>query len=782
MKIVNNMRILGRIYIIFLWVIIVLLFMSCSQVRFVPEDKYLLKEVELNVDKEELNKVQAASYIRQRENYKILGFLKFHLMLYNMSSKKKDKGWLKRIGEAPVIYDDILTDRSENQLKQYAYSKGFYEAKIESRVELEKKRKKAKVIYDLETGPRYTVRKINYHVENDVLDTLFRTDEISEMIMPGDPFDMDVLEQLQKSMVELFRNNGYYYFTNDYIRFEGDSISYGRQIILDLFVGDNIENEEDSIRLNRKYYLNHFYISVLPGNTAVTSVRDTFVAFTDTINWENNTLYQSKKVQYPTSLFDRTINLEQGDLFNGNEVESAFRSLTRLRQFRFVDINFQAPENSQDSNMLDCMIRLAPLSKQSTSFDIEGTNTSGNFGVAGNITYQHRNIFRAAEVFSLKLKGATENLQYLEDGYSQSFNTRELGVEGNLAIPRLLGPGNFIRSFSRLQPKTVLNGGFNYQKRPEYTRTISNLKFGYDWKTREEVRQMWNLLDINMVNIFEYDPDFIEDIDDLYIKSSFTDHLIMAMNYAVLFNNQLLAIRKNYTYVRLGVESAGNLLWVLSELTNREKHQVIDTLGILDGEYYKILDTRFAQYVKADLEIRHGHIFDEYNALVGRFFLGTGLPYGNFDVLPFEKKYFTGGANGIRAWQVRSLGPGSYKAPEDAYPNQSSDIKIEANVEYRFKFTNFLEGALFLDAGNIWAINQKDNRTGAQFKFNEFYKQIALGTGTGLRLDLKYFLFRLDLGLKLRDPAKTEGGKWIIGTRPFTKEDLNLSFAIGYPF
>ena len=175
-------------------------------------------------------------------------------------------------------------------------------------------------------------------------------------------------------------------------------------------------------------------------------------------------------------------------------------------------------------------------------------------------------------------------------------------------------------------------------------------------------------------------------------------------------------------------------------------------------------------------------MLDEYNAIVGRAFIGVGLPYGNFDLLPFEKQYFTGGANGIRAWQVRSLGPGTYKANETDYPNQSSDIKLEANLEYRFKLTGFLEGALFLDAGNIWAINEKDNREGAQFKFNQFYKQIAIGTGTGLRFDLTYFIFRLDLGLKLRDPSHDLNKNWIIGTRPFKSEDLNLSFAIGYPF
>jgi outer membrane protein assembly factor BamA len=175
-------------------------------------------------------------------------------------------------------------------------------------------------------------------------------------------------------------------------------------------------------------------------------------------------------------------------------------------------------------------------------------------------------------------------------------------------------------------------------------------------------------------------------------------------------------------------------------------------------------------------------MLNEYSSVVTRLFVGVGLPYGNFDVLPFEKKYFTGGANGIRAWQVRTLGPGTYKASEDAYPNQSADIKLEANLEYRFRLLGRVEGAFFLDAGNIWAINKNDNREGARFKFDRFYREIAVGTGTGLRFNFNYFIFRLDLGMKLRDPSLESGKRFIIGNHKLNSDQFNLSFAIGYPF
>jgi len=469
-------------------------------------------------------------------------------------------------------------------------------------------------------------------------------------------------------------------------------------------------------------------------------------------------------------------------LYRNAEVESAFNAFSRLRQFRFVDIQFREVNSANDTNLLDTYIRLAPLNKQATSFDIEGTNTSGNFGIAGNVTYTHRNLFRGAEVFQLSFLGGIERIEQLNNGVPNYFNTREFGVESSLMIPKLLGPGNFISDFERFLPKTVITLGYNYQKRPEYTRTISTLKFGYDWKSTEDLRHTWNLLDYNKVNVYDYDPKFIDGIQDLYIKSSFTDHLIFAMNYSFIFSNQRLNTIKDYTYVRFNIESSGNLLWVLSKITNRNKFQAVDSLGNVQSAYYKVFDTRFAQYVKSDIEYSRGFSIDKFNSVVTRAFFGIGLPYGNFDVLPFEKKYFSGGANGIRAWPVRSLGPGTYKASPEEYPNQTADIKLEANLEYRFHLISFIEGTLFLDAGNIWAINEKDNRSGAQFRLNQFYRQIAFGTGTGLRFDMSYFILRLDLGMKLRDPSETENKGWIPGNRSYTSRDFNFTFAIGYPF
>ncbi len=747
-----------------------------------PENKYLLNNVEVEVDNSKISKEEAKKHIRQKENYKILGFAKFHLWLYNLSSKEKSNDWLKRIGEPPQIFDEGLTYQSSDLLEQYLHNKGYFRASVNAEINLRDKKQKANVVYHINTGEQYKIRRINYHISDSVLRTIYFNDSAKTFVKPGTPFDFDILEQQRKNIVQLFRNSGYYYFSKDDVSYLADSSRFNKEIVLDLYLGNTKSEQPDTLKIYNRYYLNNFFISVMPATTTVVSELYGINNISDTVSWDNVTLYRGSQINYRPALFKSLLQMKSGQLYRLSDAEKTFEAFNRLRQFRFIDIQFSEPAHINDSNLLNCYIRLAPLNKQAISFDVEGTNSSGNLGVAGNINYTHRNLFRGAEVFQMNFKGAIERQQRVIQNEKQYFNTRELGVESSLTFPKLIGPGKIVNSFSEYLPKTVISIGSNYQRRPEYTRTISSFKFGYNWMTSPIVRHNLNIVDFNMVNLYQFDAQFLEIIKDLYIKSSFTDHLILASNYSFVYNTQAFSPNKNYTYWKFNVESAGNLLYFFSKLINQPKVQVVDTLGLEFSEFYRLFNTRFAQYAKSDLEFRYGYSIDKYNAVVTRAFIGVGLPFGNFDVLPFEKKYFTGGANGIRAWQVRSLGPGTYEAPKNAYPNQSGDIKLEANLEYRFRLIAFLEGALFLDAGNIWAINEKDNRPGAQFKINNFYKELALGTGTGFRFDFSYFIFRLDLGVKLRDPAQEAGNGWIIGYRQYSSDDFNVSFAIGYPF
>lgn len=756
-----------------------ILLASCSATRFVPEDKLLLNKVSVKTDTKNLKKEELKLHIRQKENLRILGFIKFHLAVYNLSSAKKENDWLKRVGEAPVLFDDYQTKKTRDQLQILLKNKGYYNAVVMDSLNINREKKKLNLLFDIKAGAPYRVRNYTYQVQDKSIEGILVKDSVNQLLKRNDLFDLDILNAERKRIATFFKDRGYYKFIEDFVSFQADSSLNSHQVDIVVNVDDaSTAASGAGIVPHQKYKIRNYQIN--PAFKTLDLAGDQPEQKTDTLTENEYRFLYVDRLKYKPVLFYNLNRMKDSAFYSLQNVEKTYRALNRLKQFKLINISF-AETNEFDSDsipMLDCRMQLSPMPRQNFSVDIGGTNSSGNLGVAGNLNYQQRNVFGGAEIFDIQLRGARER-QALTNS---NFNTREFGVETGLTIPKFL---SFIKSkgmFSFQIPETKFSVGYNYQKRPDYTRTITNLKFGYNWKTNEYMSHTLNLVDLNYVHLFDQDSTFINKISDLYIKSSFTDHLILASNYSWVFNTQNINKREDYEYYRFNIESAGSLLSLYSMLVNKAKAYETDTVTNKTSSYYEILRTRFAQYLKGDFEYRYGHMINKSSSVVGRAFVGVGVPFGNFNVLPFEKKYFTGGANGIRAWQVRSLGPGSYKAPADAYPNQSSDVKLEANLEYRFKLFWRMEGAFFTDAGNIWAINYKDNREGAVFKFDTFYKQIAVGSGFGLRFDFTYFLFRLDLGMKMRDPSRPEGKRFIPGNYSITADDFNLSFAIGYPF
>lgn len=755
---------------------------SCSSTRFVPKGRYLLNRIDVKVDDKNLKKEDLRAYIKQKENLRILGFMKFHLGLYNLSSAKKENDWLKRIGEAPVLYDTFQARRSKEQLEIFLKNKGYYNAVVIDTTQIDARKRKLNLIFDVRAGMPYRVRKYIYSVKDNSVRALLLKDTTNQLIRPNSIFDLDILNAERQRLVNYLKNSGYYKFSEDFISFLADTTLNSHKVNLTAVVNDKPATD-DSVNFKlEKYKIRNYVIN--PDMQLANFTGEDRMEKADTLRDGNYRFIYSGKLLYKPELFYNLNRIKDSTYFCQQNVEKTYRALNRLRQFKLININFNETNTFDTDSVpfLDCNMLLSPLPRQNISVDVEGTNSSGNLGVAGNLNYQQRNVFGGAEVFDLQLRGARERQQALINNSSLNFNTREFGVESSLTIPKFLSPFLGHKWFSFQIPETKFTVGFNYQSRPDYARTITNFKFGYNWKTSNFNYQTFNPVDLNFVHIYNLDSVFINKIQDLYIKSSFTDHLILASNYSWTYNTQNPNKREDYKYVRVNLESAGNLLALYSKLIDKSKASVLDTVTNQLTSYYKVLNTRFAQYVKGDFEYRYGHIINEKSSVVARTFLGIGVPFGNFNVLPFEKKYFTGGANGIRAWQVRSLGPGSYSAPANSYPNQSGDIKLEANLEYRFKLFWLIEGALFTDAGNIWAINSLDNRPGALFRIDEFYRQIAVGSGAGLRFDFTYFLFRLDLGMKMRDPSLPAGRRFIPGSYKITTDDFNLSFAIGYPF
>jgi len=769
---------------------------SCSTTKYVGEEEYLLSKASVKIDDKNISSSELKQNIKQQPNIKILGFMKFHLGLYNLSGKNKKKGinkWLQKIGEEPVIYEDFQTQRSKVQLDIYLKKKGYYDAVIEDTVIF--RRKKAKLQFNIKAGEPYRFRHIYdekselprtflspFQKLNEISDTskirhYLVADSLNREIQPGQNVDSDVLGKERNRISKVMKNKGYFNFSKEYIHFMMDSVGKDHQ--MDVFVGIK---KPQSLNVDKKYRIRSILVNTEYDPKPLLMNDSVYLSKLDTLSHDACSFVYKKKLKIKPDVILNSLGFQTGNLYNLSEVEQSYSKLQALNQYKFVNIRFEISTESENEaeGSLDCFIQLTPHKKQSYAVEVEGTNSSGNIGFAGKLNYQHRNLLRGAEVLDIRLSSATETVKSSEQ---TNFFSKEYGGEIGLSTPKFLLPFLNANKFRRkYNPKTRLSLAYSFQKRPDYTRKQADVSFGYNWKSSRYFSHNFNLVELSFVDVKNLSQDFINSIDNLYIENSFTDHVISTTRYSFVYNNQNLNKPSNYNYLRFGFEFAGNTLSMVDKLLGKKEKEDFNDEGVLEGTYYEFFGVRYAQYVKMDIDYRYNWHINKANTLVARMFMGLGYAYGNLEVLPFEKSYFSGGANGIRAWQVRSLGPGGYSNDEATYPNNTADLKLEGNLEYRFKLIWALEGALFLDAGNIWAVSSKDNRPDAKFEMNRFYKEIAIGTGFGARVDLNFILFRLDLGVKLRDPSLPENDRWIIKNRPFKFSQLTYNIGIGYPF
>ncbi|RUT77820.1 BamA/TamA family outer membrane protein [Ancylomarina longa] len=769
---------------------------SCSTTKYVGEKEYLLNKMVLKVDDKSINTGELKKNIKQKPNLKILGVWRFHLGLYNLSGRNENKGfnkWLRRIGEEPVVYEEFQAKRSLKQIEIYLRKKGYYNSVVRDSVLY--KHKKAKIYYYVTANQPYRYRNIYHKVDElpyhflsesqnkqELSDTsnlrkYVAADSLSSNIKSGLKVDSDILNEERIRISKLLKNQAYFNFSREYIHFMMDSTNKDHQ--MDVFVG---MKKPALSKATLKYRINKLEIFTEYDSKLVLMNDLVYLSELDTMEYENAEFVFRKRMKIKPDVILSSILIKKGDLYNLNTVEQTYSRLQSLNQYKFVNVKFEEVHNTKSDSigLLDCIIQLTPFNRQSYSVELEGTNSSGNIGFAGNFNYQHKNIFGGAEIFDVQLSNARETVK---SSQQTDFNSSEYGIETKMSIPKFLLPFFNAEKFRKsYNPKTSFSLSYNYQQRPDYTRTIADASFGYFWKSSKYLRHTFNLVELNFVDVKNLSDNFLGSINNLYIQNSFADHVIATSRYSLTYNDQNINLPGNYNYLRFNLEVAGNTLGAIDKVFGNSKTIDYDDNGNIEGSYYDFFGIRYAQYIKSDIEYRFNHRINKANTMVYRLFFGLGYPYGNLKVLPFEKSYFSGGANGLRAWQVRSLGPGSYVSEDAIYPNNTADLKLEANMEYRFKLVWVLEGALFLDAGNIWAISKKDDRKGADFQLNRFYKEIALGTGFGTRIDLKFILFRIDLGLKLRDPSLEESKRWIIAHRPFRMNQLTFNIGIGYPF
>lgn len=768
---VKFIKSLNQIYL-YTGLLIVATISSCNSTKYVPKDKYLLDRNILNIDNKTVNKTELESFIKQKPNKRILRAFRFHLGLYNLS-KPGNNGLisrkLRKIGEEPSVYDELLKERSVEQIKLYLKNKGYYSSLITDSVI--KKNREVKVYYNIRTRKPLQIDKVYYKIEDKQISSFIISDTTNCLIKEKSVFDIDILQNERVRLESLLKNLGYFNFTKDYIYFEADSSLGNNKVNIYLGVRNYQKRFTDGTTqetAHPKYIVKNVKVEIEEDKTNDSTDVATLVK--DSIKLNNIWIVFDRLFSVNPQLIENNIYIVENNIFDQKSVDETYRNLSSLRIFKYVNILFSEVVSDSDSlKAINCLIQLSTVDFQSYQSEAELTNSAG-LGVAGSFVYQHKNLFKNAELLDLKFKGATEAIKNRQEYDIKS--TLELGVEARIQLQKFLLPFNAEDFARKYNPKTYFLASYNYMRRIQYTHRIISTTYGYTWKGNKYNSFIVNPVDINIVKLIDFDKAFLDSLSTPY-KYSFTDHLVAVTSFSFTFNNQKPKKNTPFYFLKLNFESAGNSLRLLSKAFNLPK----DT-----DNMYQLLQIKFAQYLKGDIDLRYYQPVNETDRVVYRFFSGLVFPYGNSQTVPFEKQYFSGGPNSIRAWEVRNLGPGEYKDPKALpYPDKAADIKLEANIEYRFKLFWLIEGALFLDAGNIWSINKYDGREGALFEFNKFYNQIAIGTGFGTRFDFSFFIFRIDLGFKLRDPSELAGNRWTFN-RKVTRSFFNPTFGIGYPF
>ncbi len=752
-----------------------LLLTGCSMTRHIPEGQLLLDHTLIRVDKKgddipsatELN-----NYLRQHPNSRALGVLPLRLYTYNWSgndSTKRVNRWLRNIGEAPVIYNQRLTDISASQLRQALVNKGFVHSSVS--VDTVSRGRKMRVTYNISPSYPLRISDMEYQITDPFAAGIILGDSVNSAIKKGAILDRTQLDAERTRLTDLMRRNGYYDFQRENISFTADTVAGSADVFLTMLVKPTKGADTHQLYTIRNVIFHPDYSpesASTPGDTV--AYRDILIVG----NPERKRPALSSKTLWNNNF------IEPNHPYNSAQFNRTYEALARLGIIKSVSVELKPVGCGE----MDAIVRLQLNSPQGISLELEGTNSEGDLGVGAGVTYQHRNIFHGSELLTLKGRGAYESLSGNLEGLINNHYT-EAGAEVAITWPKFSMPFVSRKYRRKVLASTEFSLNGNYQERPEYTRIIAGAGWRYKWANRTNTnRRVFDLLDVNYVFLPRSTINFLDEVaaGNPLLRYSYEDHFIMRMAYSFFLTNRtnapLLpgqAPRRepaNVWTVRASAESAGNLLYAISSAIGQKKH---------DGAY-KIFGTQYAQYVKGEADFMVKHTLSRRASLAFHIGAGVAVPYGNSSMVPFEKRFYAGGANGVRGWSVRTLGPGRYDAKNSVrdFINQCGDIRLDFSLEARMKLFWVLEGALFVDAGNIWTIRDYETQPGGLFKFDSFYKELGWAYGLGLRMDFTYFLLRFDLGMKAYNPAMNQE-PWPL-THPNWRRDATFHFSVGYPF
>lgn len=813
---------------------------ACNVNKHLKEDEYLVEKSTIKENGTAIDNGELEAFIRQTPNRKILKTVRFNLWLYNQVDQQKMIKYKERrnlkydrinarrteknnernerrvakgkkpkapklknkekltfresileAGEPPVILDTFLTNVTVNQLQKFVFSRGYFDSKVRDSLSVDVKAKRAKVYYFVSKSVPYRVQGIKYKIEDPLIEYFIYNDTSGCLIKHNHIYNEDIMQKERERITDNQLNNGYFYFAPEYIYYLVDTNLAGHNV--NVTIGLKMYSEAFSESVDSLVYRNHprFYIQnvyVIPENIKDFRGKSSEVYMRDTTVYNDIKILHNNELKFRRKDLLRDVTVAPGQLYQQDKAEETYKGMSSLRVFKSVFIQYVV--NPKYPDKLDCYIVCQPLVKQAITVETEGTNTSGNLGIAGSIVFQNKNTFKGAELVELKLKGSiAAQKQFNTDqtttinNVPSTFNTIQFGPELNIYFPRALFPftlfyykkdANEKRYFT--QPKTIVNLSFNYQSRPEYYRNIANISYGFKF-TNANGLFTYDVIPLEVYSVkaklFGTFEQSLKDMNDFFLLNSFQDHITTLSKVSMTFNDQNLPKKRNLTYLRISLSSSGNILRGLYSATSQPK----DAQG-----RYLVFNTPFSQFVKGEADYRVYFKVRKRSKLVYRVAGGIGKPLDNLSVLPYEQSFFGGGPNGIRAWRARTLGPGGYSQPDSisAKYDKIGNIQIESNIEYRFHIFKSFYGAWFVDAGNIWLTYDDPSKPGGKFTFQNFYKEIAVGSGFGLRYDFSFFILRLDAAIKIRDPKYAENDRWTFDKAPVRGTVLN--FGIGYPF
>ena len=742
---------------------------SCSVYKYVPEGQYLLSKVEVTSDDKnvtDVGKYRNLSY--QTPNSRWFGLFRLPLRFYSLTRTKS--------GEAPVIYDPLLSEASCADMKRSLMNSGYLNAQV-TYSSSNKHRPKATVRYNLHPGKMFVVDSVRLTVQDSEIKRIIEEHKSETLLVPGINLDADILNDERNRIVNLVHRYGYYRFNRDYVSFVADTAHGSDKVGLRMIVAAESVDDDGTVHPHRQFTISSIdYVlsdknGNLPGQSA-SSLTDSYNGFRLFYPGED-----SKPMLRP-KIIDIHSFLREGMIYNSDSISKTYSSLSRLGMLRYSNISLDEVQGSD--NLLKANVLLMSLPKHSFSFEVEGTNTAGDLGAAASVSFTDRNLFRGSEQLTLKLRGAYESISNLP-GYTGD-TYLEYGLEANLDFPEFLMPFMTRDLQRRSQATSRFSFKINSQRRPEFQKTIFSAGWSYKWGDTWQRTHQFDVLDLNYL-VVPWISDYFrsEYLDQVtsarsILKYNYEDLLITKIGYTFYYSNARINSVAPFQYsIRVGFETSGNMLNLLSKPLGLEKN---------DEEQYKVFGVAFAQYAKHDFSYTANWRLDRMNNFVAHLEWGIAIPYGNSTSLPFEKRYFAGGANSVRGWAVRELGPGKYKGNDKTidYIKQSGDIKLGASLEYRSKLFWKVNGAAFIDAGNIWTIRDYAEQPGGEFSFDSFYKEIAVSYGIGFRFDFGFLVLRLDGGMKAYNPSGSTMYRRLPLLHPNMGRDFAFHLAVGYPF